>query len=140
MILRNISVAMMGGAIGGGAATLFLWLLGKLSVGAMLGSTLPPVEINRAFIYRSLVWGAIWGVLLVLPVLRRHWLLRGLLFSLLPTAALFFYFFPKFQLGMFGLNAGIGQPIIALVANFAWGLVAALWYHLVATDNGRRFV
>lgn len=139
MILRNLSVAVVGGAIGGAATTLFVWLLGKLSVGGMLGSTLPAIPIDLAFIYRALVWGGIWGILFILPVLRRHWFWRGLLFSLLPTAALYFYFFPQHQLGMFGLVGGIVQPIGALIANFVWGIVAALWYRVATQDNGRRF-
>ncbi|MGE0735327.1 MAG: hypothetical protein AB7G15_12155 [Alphaproteobacteria bacterium] len=139
MFLRNLSVALVGGAIGGGATTLFIWLLGALGVPAMLGMTAPPVEITKGFIYRTLVWGGIWGAVLMLPVLRRQWFWRGVLLSLLPTAALFFYFFPRQQLGMFGMNAGIGLPIMALVANFLWGIVAALWFYAAAQDNGRRF-
>lgn len=140
MILRNVSVALVGGAIGGGATTLLIWLIDTFGIAKMFGGALPPIEINKAFIYRTLVWGGIWGILLVLPILRQHWFWRGLLLSLLPTAALYFYFLPKQQIGMFGLGAGIGLPIMALIANFAWGLVAALWYQVAAQDSGRRFV
>ena len=139
MFLRNLSVALVGGAIGGGVTTLLIWLIGALGIAGMLSATMPPMVIDKAFIYRTLVWGGIWGIVLLLPVLRRQWFWRGVLLSLLPTAALYFYFFPKQQLGMFGMTAGIGLPIMALVANFVWGAVAALWFHAAAQDNGRRF-
>jgi len=64
-----------------------------------------------------LVWGGIWGLLLVLPFLRDRPVIRGLLFSLAPSIA---------RLTVF---AGAPIPLVAVfVFNAIWKVAAALWY------------
>jgi hypothetical protein len=74
------------------------------------------------------VWGGLWGLLFLLPVMqRRNILLRGMLFSLAPTLAQLFYFFPQSQRGVMGLSLGQLTPLVVALAGVVWGVTAAWW-------------
>ena len=67
----------------------------------------------------------------MLPLLHKNWVARGLLFSLGPSLALLFYFFPMKGPGMGGMGLGQLTPVFVLFFNAVWGLVAAWWYKSV---------
>lgn len=134
-LLRDLTLAFSAGALGALINSLFVWLAGGLGITAALGLRIAP-DLTPAWLYPRLVWGGIWGFLLVLPLLRGSWVRRGLLFSLGPSLALLFIFFPwKTPAGVGGLGLGALTPLFVFIANAVWGLVAAWWF----TTVGRRY-
>ena len=68
--LRDLSLAFAAGAVGALANSIAVWLAGDHGLTAALGLKVAP-ELTAAWLYPRLVWGGIWGLLLVLPILER---------------------------------------------------------------------
>jgi hypothetical protein len=75
-----------------------------------------------------MIWGGLWMLLLLLPVLKQRIALRGMLFSLLPSAMMLFVVLPSMGKGMFGLGFGTLMPVVVVGLNFLYGIVASYWY------------
>jgi hypothetical protein len=129
-MLARLSICFTGGCVGAVVNSLAAWGAGETHVTARLGVRLVP-ELTYAWLLPRLLWGGLWGLLFLLPVLRRHSIfLRGLIISLAPTLAWLFYFFPQSQHGMMGLSLGQLTPLYVLLINAIWGLAAAWWIKL----------
>ncbi len=127
MTTRKLSAGFTAGAIGALVDSVDIWALGKLGVTGLLGIGLRP-EFTMPWLYPRLVWGGIWGFLFLFPFLPGRTFARGLVFSLGPTAYVLTVVFPGLGKGLFGLGFGTLTPVLVLVLNFGWGLVAAYWY------------
>jgi hypothetical protein len=129
---RKLSLAFAAGGVGAIANSLSVWGSGQLGITQLLGVTIVPT-FTPAWLYPRIVWGGLWGFLLALPVLQTSWALRGLVFSLAPTAYVFLVIFPsRPEAGVLGTNFGTLTPVIVLVANAVWGLAASAWYRSTA--------
>lgn len=130
-MLRKVSGAFCGGAMGALVDSFNIWILGRAQITAALGIGLKP-EFTLPWLYPRLVWGGIWGLLLLLPLLKSRPVVRGVLFSLAPTAFVLFVVFPGMGKGTLGLGFGTLTPLLVAILNFGWGIVAALWYRACA--------
>lgn len=126
-MIRKISSGYVGGALGAMVDSINVWVLSKLGILALLGVSMRP-DFTTQWLYPRLVWGGLWGLLLVLPFLKNRVLLRGMLMSLAPTALVLLVMFPGMGKGMLGLGFGLLTPLVVLLLNLIWGMVAALWY------------
>ena len=126
MTLRRPSIAAAAGMVGALANSLAAWLAGSSGLTRALGANLAPA-LTAGWLYPRLVWGALWALLLLLP-LRGAWWKQGLLVSLAPSAAQLFYFFPQGGAGVLGLERGPTVPLFVLLLNALWGVVAAWWF------------
>lgn len=126
-MIRNISVAFTGGAIGGFVDSFNIWFMGKVGISDLIGLSMKP-EFTAPWLYQRMVWGGIWMLLLLLPLLKKKVLLRGCLFSLLPSAMMLFMVLPEMGKGMLGLGFGIVTPLVVIGLNCIYGIVAAQWY------------
>jgi len=135
-IWRKLSNGFAAGSLGAVANVLFVAAMAHLGLIAAMGISFPPPALP-GFLYKQVAWGGLWGFLLIAPVLGRSWLWRGLLIGLLASVGTLFVFFPMHTTagqgpGMAGLNAGTLTPVLVLLANWVWGLVAAWWYARLA--------
>jgi hypothetical protein len=126
--LARLSICFAGGCVGGLANSLAVWGAGAAQLTTRLGVQLAPA-FTYDWLYHRLMWGGIWGLLFLLPMLRRRSVLgRGVIISLAPTLAQLFYFFPYHtQRGWLGLQLGQLTPFFVLLFNAVWGLAAAWW-------------
>ena len=124
---RKISAAFTGGAVGGFVDSFNIWIMGRTGISDLIGLTMKP-EFNAHWQYQRMVWGGIWMLLLLLPLLRGKTLLRGCLFSLLPSAMMLFMVLPEMGKGMLGLGFGAITPVVVIGLNCIYGMVASLWY------------
>ncbi len=123
--LSILSPAFSAGCLGGVTNSLAVWIFGVLGITSALGVSIAPA-LNPPWLYPRIVWGGIWGILFLLPVLRRSVMLRGLLFSLGPSLVQLLVVFPvKADKGMLGLELGNLTPLFVLLFNAVWGLTAA---------------
>ncbi len=85
------------GLLGALVNSLVAWLAGRMGLPALAGVSLAP-DLSLEWLYPRLVWGGLWGIVYFLTVrthrVRRQWVRKGLVVSLLPTLAQLFYFFP----------------------------------------------
>lgn len=127
LIVRKVSGAFTGGAIGGLVDSINIWVLSQLGITSLLGVTMKP-EFTPPWLYQRMVWGGIWMLLLMLPVWQNRTVLRGCVFSLLPSAMMLFMVLPEMGKGVLGLGFGTLTPLIVIGLNFIYGIVAAFWY------------
>lgn len=126
-MLKRISAAFTGGVVGALVDSVNIWGLGTLGLTAKLGIGLQPA-FTMPWLYPRLVWGGVWGLLFLLPLLRGREVLRGVLFSLAPSAYVLLVVFPAMGKGTLGLGFGTLTPALVVALNLLWGIVGALWY------------
>jgi hypothetical protein len=126
-MIRKMSAAFTGGAIGGFVDSVNIWMMGQSGISDMIGLSMKPA-FTTSWLYQRMVWGGLWMLLLMLPLLRKRVLLRGCLFSLLPSAMMLFMVLPGMGKGLLGLDFGMVTPLVVIGLNCIYGMVASLWY------------
>ncbi len=126
-MIKQISAAFTGGAIGGFVDSFNIWFMGWSGISSLIGLSMQP-EFSAPWLYQRMVWGGIWMLLLLLPVLQTRTLLRGCIFSLLPSAMMLFVVLPEMGKGVLGLGFGVVTPIVVLGLNCIYGMTASIWY------------
>lgn len=130
-----MSLAFSSGCLGGLVNSLAVWIFGVLGITQTLGVKLAPA-LSKSWFYPRIVWGGLWGFLFLLPFLRGSPFLRGLLYSLGPTAVQLFIVFPvQAQKGLMGIDLGMMTPMFVLFFNALWGVCAALWLRSAEEDE-----
>jgi hypothetical protein len=126
-LARKTSLVFAAGCLGGLLNSLAVWIFGDLGITAAAGVKIAP-QLSPAWLYPRLVWGGIWGLLFLLPMLSGRIWSRGLIFSLGPTLVQLFVVFPmKANKGMMGIDLGLLTPLFVVVFNAIWGWTAAIW-------------
>ncbi len=126
-MIKKISGAFCGGAVGALVDSINVWLLSHAGITTMLGISMKP-KFTGAWLYPRMVWGGIWALLLILPFLKNKTALRGMLFSLFPSAMMLFMVLPEMGKGLGGIKFGTLTPALVIVLNFIYGIVASVWY------------
>lgn len=131
---RELSLVFAAGVVGALANSLAAWLFGALGITGAFGVAIAPT-LAKGWLYPRLVWGGIWGVLFLLPILRSRWFVRGPLMSLGPSAGALFVVLPlKAGAGIGGVELGLLTPVFVLLFNAVWGVAAAGWLRLAEGD------
>jgi len=124
--MRILLVVFSAGALGALANSLTVWLFGHFGITAAIGVAIAP-ELSAHWLYPRIVWGGLWGLLFILPMLQSKMLVKGATLSLFPTAIQLFVVFPLMaHKGMAGLELGLLTPLCVLFFNWVWGVVTAL--------------
>ncbi len=124
---KKLSLVFAAGCFGGFLNSLAVWVFGVAGITSALGVKIAP-QLSAPWLYPRLVWGGIWGLLFLLPLMQKRFLYRGLVFSLGPTIVQLFIVFPmKANKGVMGLDLGLFTPLFVLVFNAIWGLGSAVW-------------
>jgi hypothetical protein len=135
LTMRNLSLVFVAGCWGALWNSLAVWLFGVLGIAPALGVHIAPA-LTPAFLYPRLVWGGLWGLLFLLPMGRRSFPVRGLLFSLAPTLVQLCLVFPLMaHKGVMGLQLGVLTPLLVVFYNAVWGYAAGLWLNWTATNK-----
>jgi hypothetical protein len=122
--MRKLLISFAAGCLGGLANSIVVWLFGYFGITSSLGVSIAP-SLSPSFLYPRIVWGGIWGLLFILPMLQSKLLLKGAILSLFPTAVQLFIVFPKAHKGMAGIDLGLYTPLFVLFFNWVWGFIAA---------------
>lgn len=125
--ILHVSGAFTGGALGALLDSVNIWGMGVLGISDLIGITMKP-EFSAPWIYQRMIWGGLWMLLLLLPLLRQRILLRGMLFSLVPSSMMLFMVLPSMGQGILGLGFGALMPAVVIGLNFIYGIFASLWY------------
>ena len=89
----------------------------------------------KAELYRIMVWGGIWALLLALPILRHRWMWRAIAISAAVVIFNFIILFPKAGYGVFGVDGPNSAIWGNIIYNTIWGFVAAFFYHLTQSKD-----
>ncbi|PCI43208.1 MAG: hypothetical protein COB41_07715 [Proteobacteria bacterium] len=124
--MNKLLIFFAAGCLGALANSLAVWLFGYYSITSSLGVSIAPT-LSADWLYPRIVWGGLWGLLFILPMLQSRLLLKGAVLSLFPTAVQLFVVFPMMaHKGVAGLDLGLLTPLVVLFFNWVWGVVAAL--------------
>lgn len=123
----HISGAFTGGALGALLDSINIWAMGAWGVSDFIGIGMKP-EFTGPWVYKRMIWGGLWMFLLLLPLWRGRIILRGMVFSLVPSAMMLFMVLPSMGKGMLGLGFGTMMPVVVIGLNFIYGIVASFWY------------
>lgn len=127
ILINKLSLVFTAGALGGLLNSLAVWIFGVVGITSALGVKIAP-QLSASWLYPRLVWGGLWGLLFLLPLMEKRYLYRGLIFSLGPTAVQLFVLFPlKAGKGVMGIDLGSLTPLLVFIFNAIWGLTAAIW-------------
>jgi len=131
MVVRRLSLVFAAGCLGGLANSLCVWLYGTAGIARAFGVAIAP-RLTPAWLYPRLIWGGIWGILFLIPLFRKHPIIRGTLMSLGPSFVQLVIIFPeKMDAGMLGLELGLLTPLFVLFYNAVWGITAAFWLRII---------
>jgi len=124
--MKKLFIFFAAGCIGALANSIAVWLFGHFGITALSGVSIAPA-LTPDWLYPRIVWGGIWGLLFILPMLQSKPLLKGSILSLFPTAIQLFVIFPLIaHKGIAGLELGLLTPLFVLFFNWVWGVVTAL--------------
>ncbi len=123
--MKKLLIFFAAGCLGALANSLTVWLFGKYGITTGFGVSITP-SLSPAWLYPRIVWGGIWGLLFMLPMLQTKPLVKGTILSLFPTIIQLFVVFPlKAHKGIAGLELGLYTPIFVVFFNWVWGVVTA---------------
>lgn len=124
--MKKLLIFFGAGCIGALANSLAVWQFGQLGITSAFGVSIAP-SLTPGWLYPRIVWGGLWGLLFILPLLQSRLFLKGAVLSLFPTFVQLFVVFPFMaNKGLAGLELGLLTPVFVLFFNWVWGVVAAL--------------
>jgi hypothetical protein len=124
--MKKVLIVFAAGCFGALANSLVVWLCGVAGITQLLGVSIAPA-LTKGFLYPRIVWGGIWGLVFLFPLLKTRPMMKGTLLSLFPTLVQLFYVFPyQAHKGIAGLDLGLLTPVAVLGFNWVWGAVTAL--------------
>lgn len=124
--MKRLLIVFAAGCFGALANSLLVWLSGDLGITKSIGVSMAP-SLRANWLYPRIVWGGIWGLAFLFPVLKSRPFAKGTLLSLLPTAVQLFVIFPyKAHKGVAGVELGVLTPAFVFVVNWFWGVVTSL--------------
>ncbi len=123
------------GAVGALANSLVVWACGRFGITAALQVSIAPA-LTLAWLYPRIVWGGLWGGLLLIPFPRRRWFLQSFVISCGPTAFQLLVVFPeRLHKGFLGLELGLLTPAFVFVFNLVWAVTAVAWLRLARSSH-----
>ena len=124
--MKKLLIFFAAGCVGALGNSLAVWQFGQLGITSVFGVSIAP-SLTPGWLYPRIVWGGLWGLLFILPLLQSRLLLKGAVLSLFPTLVQLFVVFPFMaNKGLAGLELGLLTPVFVLFFNWVWGVVAAL--------------
>lgn len=123
-MLRKAALYYAAASLGGLAVALTAWVLGSIGVPEALGVALKPA-LQKATIYRLMVWGGIWGLIFLLPIVLKPLWLKALVFTLAPVLVALLVVVPMRGGELLLLDKGALAPFYIYLINIPWGLITA---------------
>ena len=124
--MKKILICFGAGCLGALANSLTVWFFGDFGITKALDVSIAP-SLTPAWLYPRIVWGGIWGLVFIAPVLKSHPIRKGLLMSLFPSLVQLLVLFPiRENQGYMGFDLGIFTPLFVVFFNMVWGVVTSI--------------
>ena len=92
------------------------------SLGVKVGASFSPY-----WLYPRIVWGGLWGLVFLLPVLSSSLILRSFVLCLIPALVHLFIIYPFYQgKGVAGFSLGALMPLVEILFWWVWALAVSL--------------
>lgn len=123
--MKKLMIFFAAGAIGALINSLVVWQFGQQGISQSLGVAIAP-SLSAHWLYPRIVWGGLWGLLFLLPMMNARLLTKGTVLSLIPSAVQLFIVLPNAGKGVAGLEMGLYTPALIVFFNWVWGVATAL--------------
>lgn len=123
----RLGLGLLGGVLAGLLHGGLTETVGLLGINTLLGASVD-VSLSGLEWWNRAVAGAAWGTVLglVYPLMSGSFVRRGAVFGLLPAAWQLFYVYPfRLELGIAGVDAGLGAIPLVIVGAVVCGVVGA---------------
>jgi hypothetical protein len=86
---------------------------------------------SPSWVYPRIVWGGLWGLVFLLPILASSTFMRSFVLCLIPTAVQLFLIYPFYEgKGVAGLSLGMLTPFVVLFFYWIWALTTSITLRL----------
>lgn len=124
--MRSALVCFAAGGVGAIINSIAAWAFGEFGLARLLHVAIAPA-LTPAWLYPRIVWGGLWALLFLLPLLNSKPIAKGLVISIFPTLAQLLWVFPQTtSQGYLGLELGLLTPVVVALLNAVWGIFTAL--------------
>ncbi len=123
--MKKMMIFFAAGCIGALINSLLVWQFGQQGISQSLGVAMAP-GLSAHWLYPRIVWGGLWGLLFLLPMMNSQLFMKGTVLSLIPSAVQLFIVLPNSGKGVAGLEMGLYTPALVLFFNWVWGIFTAL--------------
>lgn len=132
-LLKRVAVSYSAGSFGSLLNSALILFALTMGLEAAFGVTLM-AQWSLDWLYPRLVWGGVLAFLFVLPLYRTRWVLRGFVWSIVPTIPNFFIMFPGQGDTVMQTSLEVGLISIGCMYlfNCVWGLVSSYFIHKLA--------
>ncbi len=128
--MKNSLVVYGAGTVGALAMCVVMWFFASHGITHDLGVAISG-SIAPQWMYPRLVWGGLWGLLLLLPLLTSSIFARSLVIALIPSLVTLFIIYPFYEhKGVAGLSLGLLTPFLVYFYFWVWALVSILMLRL----------
>lgn len=128
------AVCFVAGLLAALASSLFIWGCNQWGLTNLLEINISQsLQLDK--LYPPMFFGGLWGLLyfftIGIPRHRRHWVRKGLWFSLIPSLTALFYLYPYvYHKGLAALDLGMFAPLLIVTANLVWGFFTGFFTRL----------
>lgn len=124
--MKKLLICFSAGCLGALVNSLAIWIAGNSGFTSSIGVSLAPA-LTHQWIYPRIVWGGLWGLLFIFPIMNSRLVGKGVVMSIFPTLFQLLVVFPHMaHKGMFGLSLGNLTPILVFIFNAIWGIATAI--------------
>lgn len=124
--MKNFLLAFAAGCVGGLIYCVVMWLFSRYGITQNLAVSLHG-SLSPHWIYPRIVWGGLWGLLFLLPMLNSSIFARSIVISLIPTCVQLFIIYPFYAgKGFAGLQLGLLTPLLVWFFFWCWALTTAV--------------
>ena len=74
--MKKLLLFFAAGCLGALANSLAVWLFGSTGINSSLGVSIAP-SLTSGWLYPRIVWGGLWGLLFILPMMQSKLLMKG---------------------------------------------------------------
>ncbi|MHC4660165.1 MAG: hypothetical protein ACYS8W_00625 [Planctomycetota bacterium] len=130
--LKRLSLVFAAGIFGGLVNALLRSFLSQIGFLAFF-EVIVKYPFTAEHFHSTILWGGIWGIFFVFPLLEHSTALRGLAFGFIPALAELFIILPFIDgKGFMGVDSyGRLTPFFIVFFNIAWGVAASSWLHII---------
>jgi hypothetical protein len=124
--MKKLLICFAAGCLGALANSLVVWAFGEYGITKQFGVTIAPA-LEVSWLYPRIVWGGLFGLVFVLPLMNTKLITKGAIISIFPTLVQLLMVFPlKVGKGYFGMELGMLTPAFVVFFNLIWGIVTAI--------------
>lgn len=124
--MKNFLLAFAAGCFGGLIYCVVMWLFSRYGITQAFSVSLYG-SVTPQWMYPRIVWGGLWGLLFLLPMLTSSIFARSFVISLIPTFVQLFIIYPFYtSKGVAGLQLGMLTPVLVWFFYWIWALATVL--------------